>query len=253
MGIKMMGKNPSGNASAVKVDEDGKIVVILSGRNVANNENVSGLSFELDDDGHPVLRVVDAAPFAYDAVDDVIKINHPSEYAIKDNYGYFDRLSRALELSLGYRSEYYYDSVEYVSFVEGYSKGNPVLTKETDCLKIVATQEEDDGMAEGVYVTNNLVDLSSVNWLYVDWENVGSDNSQVISFLAVGKNKSTAVNLSNDIAIYNLRNFGRKVDRLNVSSLTGEYYIRVHSRDSSSLSQPGRVSDLRVYGIWGMK
>lgn len=42
--------------------------VTLSGSNVADGTSGPAISFVLDDDGVPVLRVVDAAPFAYDAV-----------------------------------------------------------------------------------------------------------------------------------------------------------------------------------------
>lgn len=55
-------------------DESGKSInavnplpVGLSGSNVADGSGLSGVSFEVDANGYNVLRIVDAAPFAYDS------------------------------------------------------------------------------------------------------------------------------------------------------------------------------------------
>lgn len=70
-------------------DEDGKLVDMrvevvkgnlqLAGSNVEDGSPVSGVSFVLDENNHPVLRIVDAAPFAYDKTTDTIKISHQKE------------------------------------------------------------------------------------------------------------------------------------------------------------------------------
>lgn len=66
------------------INQDGKAVPVkvvngstggggISGKNVENNEQINEVSFEVDDGGYPVLRVIDAAPFAYEPLKDVIK------------------------------------------------------------------------------------------------------------------------------------------------------------------------------------
>lgn len=45
----------------------------ISGANVSDGSHVDGVSYELDENSYPVLRVVDAAPFAYDPALQVIK------------------------------------------------------------------------------------------------------------------------------------------------------------------------------------
>jgi hypothetical protein len=46
----------------------------LKGRNIANDETIDAVSVVLDANGDPVLRVVDAAPFAYNPTEDATKV-----------------------------------------------------------------------------------------------------------------------------------------------------------------------------------
>lgn len=48
--------------------------VKLDGKNINDGSDVTGVSYEVDDKGYPVLRTVDAAPFAYNPVEDRFKV-----------------------------------------------------------------------------------------------------------------------------------------------------------------------------------
>ena len=53
---------------------DGVEGVTIKGSNRADGELVNGVSFEVDEDGYAALRVVDAAPIAYDEANDQLKV-----------------------------------------------------------------------------------------------------------------------------------------------------------------------------------
>ena len=59
---------------AIEQKLNGTLETQLTGSNVEDGSPVSGLSYEIDENGYPVMRVVDAAPFAYDPVADRIKV-----------------------------------------------------------------------------------------------------------------------------------------------------------------------------------
>ena len=66
-GVPILGKDPLGEAKYANVTESGDLKVQLSGAITAEDieGNPVALSAEKDPDGKAVLRIVDAAPFAY--------------------------------------------------------------------------------------------------------------------------------------------------------------------------------------------
>src|SRR5690554_6092894 len=65
----------SGQGGMVPSTVDDVQKVTQTGSNVSDGSSVEGVSFVLDDEGYPVLRIVDSAPFAYDEANDEYKIN----------------------------------------------------------------------------------------------------------------------------------------------------------------------------------
>jgi|SRR5690606_19372177 len=67
------------------INQDGKAIPVkviggstgggITGKNIDTDEQVSEVSFEVDDRGYPVLRVIDAAPYAYNPVDEALNVN----------------------------------------------------------------------------------------------------------------------------------------------------------------------------------
>lgn len=65
------------------VNPPGAGVVTVKGSNRADGELVNGVSFEVDEDGFAALRVVDAAPFAYDDVNERLLVtSEPVEQVV---------------------------------------------------------------------------------------------------------------------------------------------------------------------------
>lgn len=65
--------NSDGQAIPVKVVNGSTGGGGITGKDVDNNEQIHEVSFEVDDNGYPVLRTIDAAPFAYNPISDTLK------------------------------------------------------------------------------------------------------------------------------------------------------------------------------------
>lgn len=140
----------------------------------------------------------------------------------------------------------YAEGTEYVEFVEGYSVGAGSQSKEAGYLYINAA---DTGtVAVRTYVTDIMVNLTGAKTLKIDWANTGSEYSGNDSFLVVSTNKTGGY------GTYDLRipspgaSFARMTSTLDVSGISGKYYIRVHACDTNTSTE--RRCRLYVYNIW---
>jgi len=136
----------------------------------------------------------------------------------------------------------YIAGVEYVSWVTGYSYGSPTLSKESDHLRI----RTDSTNEQGTWVTNYPVDLTNISYIAV----------QSFETLTVWGNASIVVSTEKNGDIHN---FTKKTDAstsstiidhssmrvLNVSDLSGPYYIRIHRQQGNS----DQLTDFRIYRI----
>jgi hypothetical protein len=98
------------------------------------------------------------------------------------------------------------------------------------------------------YSTVNPIDLTCINSIIIDWENTGSDSDSNRSHLVVASSRNSRY--SESTTRFSKQNsFVRKtneLDKLDVSDLTGTYYIRVHaSADAGSNCE----SEVKVYSI----
>ena len=144
---------------------------------------------------------------------------------------------------------YYFEGNENTTltggWVEGASQSTGNQSKQADHLYL---ESSSSSIALRTYVTDTLVDLSDINVLKIDWENIGASNVNNYSAFVVSTSKSA------DQAMYDARIlaqnlFSRKIDELDVSMLTGSYYVRVHARDGgSSVNIPSIV---KCFKIWG--
>lgn len=134
-------------------------------------------------------------------------------------------------------------------WVGGYTLGNGSISKEADHLKLAVTGNVSGG-SERAYVTEIKVDVTDISLLKIDWgcSYTGIYPSSVYSVMAVASNKTANHNngYSGRVLVY--EPFARKIDSINVSALSGTYYIRVHS-----VWAGGDATDqiLKVYKIWG--
>lgn len=130
-------------------------------------------------------------------------------------------------------------------FVEGFSRGNGSQSKEFDHLYIYG--RDTSGFGERSYVTDNVIDLSGYSKIFIDWENTGDENTSNNSTLIADSLQSFAFNGSVSAKLQKQESFNRIVDELDVSSLSGDYYIGVNAADSAA---SGVTSELQVYRIW---
>lgn len=99
------------------------------------------------------------------------------------------------------------------------------------------------GYCEATLVLDNLLDFSNIDHIEIVWENKGTsktDDAQsrlVISTYKTGNHGGIIIS-----DIKKTRGFAKTNSLLDVSQLTGSYYVRVHSSDLS-----GSVRDVQLY------
>ncbi len=139
----------------------------------------------------------------------------------------------------------YNEGIYEDKWVEGYSTGTGSQSKEEDShLYLYAKRESAD--AERTYVTDKRVDLTDWDDLKIEWENTASESDANFSYLAVSTNKSGDSGIA-DERINTNSNFTKTTDTMNVSGLSGSYYIRVHA---TALTLSDIESELKVYKVW---
>lgn len=101
--------------------------------------------------------------------------------------------------------------------------------------------------SEVTTVTDVLVDLTDWNSISIDWENIGTATIENISALRVSTIKNGDQSTF-DAGVQLTNVFARQTSTVDVSGLTGNYYVRVHARDNSTNKTPAR-SRINVFGI----
>ena len=147
---------------------------------------------------------------------------------------------------------YYTLGTEDVAWAEGYTLDDPtypvVYSKEADHLYIQTRRDTDN--TEGTYVTDLVVDLTDIKTLYINWQFVNISNAHSLynrASLNVSTQKDGARSVF-DAQFDKGYIAGDPVnDELDVSTLTGDYYIRVHSFAHTQ----SRGSAIKVYKVWG--
>lgn len=104
------------------------------------------------------------------------------------------------------------------------------------------------GTTESTWVTDLTVDLTNYSTLNVNWRNVGTSNVNVQTIIVVStaKTSSSATFTARTVVTGQFTGFTNST--LNISSLTGPYFIRVHSRKNTTTT--GIISDVEVRKIW---
>ncbi len=116
---------------------------------------------------------------------------------------------------------------------EGQQSKNGVLELRTNQYNAVRT-----------YITDKPIDVSKMNHLAFDWENKGSAYPQVRFSLKENKNDDNNTFVAN-VSISDV--WERHIKLLDVSALSGSYYVACQTRSTGSGS-----TILKVYRIWGV-
>jgi hypothetical protein len=121
---------------------------------------------------------------------------------------------------------------EYVPWVIGFSIGSGASqSKESDHFYFYHPELRE---TERSYVTDTMINLSNVLALIVEWEGLSDwwasspdyEPTLAVSSTKTGSGTSGVIILRGPSAT----DFSRRIQMLDVSSLTGNYYIRIHSR-----------------------
>jgi hypothetical protein len=139
---------------------------------------------------------------------------------------------------------------ENTPFVVGFNSTGTVTENYTDGFGSLSTRLNVTGItdvSEVGWVTDVLVNLTAYSSLKITWRQVGDANNNNASRLVVSTNK-TADSTTFDARISNANTFSLQTDTLDISGLSGNYYIRVHARDNSTIASID--SDLIVYKIF---
>lgn len=136
----------------------------------------------------------------------------------------------------------YKEGAEPVSWVVGYSAGTTIVgnsqSKESDHLYLQAFS-----VGVRTYVTDSVVDLTNINTIWIDWENVG--DAKQYSCLIASTNK-TATYTTYNARLMVTGNFSRTEQSLDVSGLSGNHYIRIHATGPVALA----YSKINAYKVW---
>jgi hypothetical protein len=150
---------------------------------------------------------------------------------------------------------YYQDGVQVVPFIANNVLGTDgsVVFEESFVVISAGFTGSASGNHERSISTENDVDLTNIDTLFIDWfgETTGT-TSQTTNFI-VGTSSSAGFgtfSARTQVATSTFASTGRTVASLNVSGLSGNFFIRVHQRDSHNpTTSGGRVT---VYRIWGV-
>ena len=138
-------------------------------------------------------------------------------------------------------------------WVEGYNNitggSTKTLTKEVDHLKIGLTSGSigSGNISASTFVTHDLVDLTNISTLKVEWDCTSSITNFAYLGLQVVSDKSHnrttfVASLMYDFVVP----FSKRVNELDVSALSGSYYLRIYHQ-----AENGRAQTQKTYRVWG--
>ncbi len=131
-------------------------------------------------------------------------------------------------------------------WIEGYTEGNQdyiTATRESDHLYIRA--DTDFTVPGYTWVIDQPVDLTNINTVHIEWEHTGESAHYAERRLHATTNPDGYSD--DDANIWSATPTERTEEVLDVSGLSGEYYIGVHFHCTY---YPGAYGVLRTYRIW---
>ena len=96
--------------------------------------------------------------------------------------------------------------------------------------------------------TTSMISLTGVKKIYIDWNGSSSGIAQVIA-LIVTTTATATYTTNNAVLSVASPNFARRIDSLDVTALSCNYYVKVHARDSRTVSGLNTCST-NVYAIY---
>jgi len=135
----------------------------------------------------------------------------------------------------------YFLGTEDVAWVEGYKTGAAYFNKEADHIFLYANNNQI------TVVTDEVVDLTNVDYLYIDWRKTSTSSWDNGCRLVVSPNKNNAhTDFTLQVSLGSASSYPRQTSLIDVRDLSGDYYIRVHAFSTRS----GRTSETTVYNVY---
>jgi hypothetical protein len=140
-------------------------------------------------------------------------------------------------------STIYDNGIAWVPLVKGSVANGWVLNQLTDKLYIEAGHNT--YTARSSYISKIKLNLTDFSSLKIDWENIGSSSNDIHSYLAVSTEEITYPS-QGTAYVRILNTFDRRTTILDISSLTGEYYVIINA----TTARTNIYSKINVYKIW---
>ncbi len=121
------------------------------------------------------------------------------------------------------------------NWTQGYGQTGGTQSKQSDHLQITTPPDP-----ELTWVSTGTVDLTNVSAIQIDWANAASGTADAA--LVVSSSRTADANVY-DGRLLKSGSFGRTTDYLDVSGLSGPYYIRIHQMVT------GSAATLKVYRV----
>ena len=179
----------------------------------------------------------------------LLKYNGQSLSAVRFNGTPLTKVYYNGTLVFSAQTNYFTNGTQNVPWTTGYSTGNAGDAYIDSASMYLTAGYSGTQVNERSLRTTNTVSLTGVNTLYCEVAFNSTGNAQSFSFIA--STSSTGTSSTFNARTQLTGGFGdTQIISLDVSGLSGNYFIRVHSRDGSTASFNG--NDATVYRIWGV-
>lgn len=150
-------------------------------------------------------------------------------------------------------TDYYNAGTELVPFSPAYSLGGDGSVTELSGSALIQAGWGglNADINERSWATTSSVDLTNVNTLYIDWDIQTLDFATGTAAIVAGTSRSVSFTSFSARTVVQIElggSTGRQTSSVNVSSLSGNFFIRVHARDTRGTLTGTQVT---VYRIWG--
>jgi hypothetical protein len=146
------------------------------------------------------------------------------------------------------QTNYFTNGTQNVPWTTGYSTGFRGEAYLYNAGMYLTAGLLGSGVNERTLRTTNTVNLTNINTLYFEAAITTTGNAQQFNFIV--STSSTGSSTTFNARTQVLAGFGdTQIYSLDVSGLSGNYFIRIHSRDGSTSSSTGNQGNVfRVYG-----
>lgn len=147
------------------------------------------------------------------------------------------------------KTMYYSGGNEYTSATGGWKLGNHgtnytnIFQKESNYLYLESSETGEGSSSNCACNTTSKIDFSNINYLCIEWENVGESSTDNVSRFGLSDINNGLPNIK---LLLKENTFSRRIDRIDVSDVNASYYIEIAARMLNS-----KDSKIKIYNVWG--